>query len=253
MHVSRLGLTPLKGARHLARRSVLLDAAGPAGDRAFCLVDPVAARCLRTVEHPALLGTEAEWDGERLVTRLPGGLVVEGEPAPTGERLVVDYWGRPAAVEPVAGPWAAAYARLLGRDVVLARCAPGVVVFDAPVSLVTRSSLAALSRAVGAAVDPARFRATLVVDDGPGAAPDVDQAWAGRRLHVGAAELRVLGPVDRCAVVEVDPVSGRRDLSLLRALAARGRSDHPLALGVDAEVLRPGRVRVGDPVALPEG
>ena len=39
MHITRIGLTPLKGARHAPLTQVLLDRRGPVGDRIFCLVD----------------------------------------------------------------------------------------------------------------------------------------------------------------------------------------------------------------------
>ena len=63
MRVSRIGFTPLKGGRHRTHGSVVLAEDGPVGDRVFCLVDPVADRCLRTVENPTLIRTSVTWDG----------------------------------------------------------------------------------------------------------------------------------------------------------------------------------------------
>ena len=40
MHVTRIGLTPVKGGRHAEQASVDLTLDGPVGDRVFCLVDP---------------------------------------------------------------------------------------------------------------------------------------------------------------------------------------------------------------------
>ena len=174
MRIARIGLTPVKGGRHVELPAVDLTPDGPVGDRVFCLVDRAVGRVLRTVEHPTLLATSADWDGVVLTTTLPGG-TVEGVPSPTGETLKVDYWGRVAALDVVDGPWAAAYAEHLGvpaGDLVLARSAqPGAVVYGAPVSLVTTSSLDLLAERVGAPVDSAQLRATFTVDTGECARP----------------------------------------------------------------------------------
>lgn len=244
MQVARIGLTPVKGGRHRTLGSVELAEAGPVGDRVFALVDPATDRCLRTIENPSLLRASATWDGRVLSIGLPDGEHV-GEPVPTGEVLDVDYWGRTAAVEVVAGPWAAAYSSLLGREVVLGRCAPGDVVYGGAVTLVTSASLARLSEEVGAPVDAARFRATVQLDgDLPAHAED---DWVGRRLRLGGAEVRVRGVVPRCGVIDLDPDSGLRDLGLMRALAAYRLARGEVVFGVDAEVTVPGTVATGDP------
>ena len=247
MRVTRIGLTPVKGGRHQARESVLLSATGPRGDRAFCLVDVAAQRCLRTVENPSLLRTRASWDGTVLAVQLPDATVT-GVPMRTGELLRVDYWGRTAVVERVAGGWAAAYSAHLGREVVLAAAPAGEVVYGEPVSLVTTSSVTHLAGALGAPVDSARFRATLLVDSGD-LPPFTEEEWAGRPVRLGDAEVVVRGPVPRCAVIDLDPVSGARDLPVLRGLAAV-RGAREVAFGVDAYVSRPGPVHVGDPVVV---
>jgi uncharacterized protein YcbX len=243
MHIARIGFTPLKGGRHRTHEAVSLTEAGPVGDRAFCLVDPQTDRCLRTVENPTLLRTSVSWDGTVLTAELPAG-TVWGAPQPTGEARTVDYWGRTAVLEVVDGPWAAAYSDHLGRDVVLARAAPGEVVYGASVTLVTSASLDRLSDVLGAPVDAARFRATFELDVGDEPA-HVEDGWVGRRVSIGTAEVRVRGLVPRCVVVDLDPASGVRDLQVLRALATHRRDDGEVAFGVDAVVTRPGRVTTG--------
>lgn len=251
MLVARIGFTPLKGGRHRTHGSVLLTENGPLGDRVFCLVDAAADRCLRTVENPTLLQTSASWDGTVLSVALPSGTVV-GEPVSTGELREVDYWGRTAVLELVDGPWAAACSAHLGREVVLARSAPGDVVYGGQVTLVTSASLARLADEVAAPVDGARFRATFQLDGG-GLPPHAEDDWVGRRLRIGAAEIRVRGVVPRCAVIDLDPASGVRDLELMKALAGYRRAGSEVAFGVDADVTVPGRVSTGDPVVLAQG
>ncbi len=250
MRIARIGLTPVKGGRHVELPVVDLTRDGPVGDRVFCLVDRAAGRVLRTVEHPTLLATSADWDGVVLTTTLPGS-TVEGVPSPTGETLKVDYWGRVAALDVVDGPWAAAYAEHLGvpaGDLVLARSAhPGAVVYGAPVSLVTTSSLDLLAERVGAPVDSAQLRATFTVDTGEAPA-HVEDGWLGRRIRLGAAEVEVRSVLPRCAVIDLDPVSGTRRQRNLRALGRYRQHAGEVGFGVDAVVTEPGRVRLGDGV-----
>ncbi len=248
MRIERIGFTPLKGGRHRAHDAVRLDAGGPVGDRVFCLVDPAEDRCLRTVENPSLLQAQASFASGVLTVELPGGTVA-AEPAPTGEVREVDYWGRSARVEVVDGPWAAAYRAHLGREVLLARAAPGEVVYGGSVTLVTSGSLALLAERLGRPAVGARFRATFEVDSGDARA-HVEDDWAGRTLRVGTARLRVRGAVPRCAVVDLDPASGVRDAEVLATLAVYRRHQGEVSFGVDAEVIAPGRVVTGDRVEL---
>lgn len=248
MHVARIGFTPLKGGRHREHPTVELSATGPVGDRELCLVDPVAARCLRTVENPTLVQMLARREGERLTVELPH-CTVAGEPAATGETLTVDYWGRDAVVEVLDGPFADACSQHLGRDVVLARARPGDVVYGGSVTLVTTSSLALLGEKAGVPVGGERFRATFHVDTGdlPAHAED---AWVGREIALGSARVRVRGVVPRCAVIDLDPETGVRDVDVLRTLAGYRRDQGEVIFGVDAEVTEPGRINAGDQVEL---
>jgi uncharacterized protein YcbX len=185
-----------------------------------------------------------------LTTTLPGR-TVEGVPSPTGETLKVDYWGRVAALDVVDGPWAAAYAEHLGLpadELVLARSAhPGEVVYGAPVSLVTTSSLGLLEQRFGGPVDSAQFRATFTVDTGEGPA-HVEDDWVGRRLRVGTAEIEVRSVLPRCAVLDHDPASGTRRQRVLAVLAGYRQHATEVGFGVDAVVTDPGRVQLGDRV-----
>jgi uncharacterized protein YcbX len=251
MRIDRIGFTPLKGARHLSHDSVELTAEGPVGDRVFCLVDPARERVLRTVENPSLVRTVARWDAGILSVDLPGS-TVEGTPTPTGEVVKVDYWGRAAALEVVAGPWAGAFSEYLGYDVVLARSVnPGEVVYGGSVTLVTTASTRLLSERAGREVDSARFRSTFLLD--ADVEPHAEDSWVGRQLRLGEATVLVRGTVPRCAVVDVDPATGLDKAPVLRTLAGYRRAEREVHFGVDAVVVSPGVVRAGDAAELERG
>ena len=68
------------------------------------------------------------------------------------------------------------------------------------------------------------------------------------RLQLGDAVVKVEAPVARCGVIDLDPVTGEKDGSLLKALAGyRPNSGGEPWFGVDARVVVPGVVRPGDP------
>lgn len=252
MLIERIGFTVVKGGRHVTRTSVDLTTDGPVGDRAFCLVDRARRRVLRTVDHPSLMRASVTWSAGVLAVHLPG-VAVEGVPVPAGEELKVDYWGRVARLEVVDGPWAAAYSDLLGVEVLLARVVhPGEVVYGAPVSLVTTSSLRLLAERLGADVAGERFRATFLLDTGS-AEPHVEDAWIGRQLTIGEARVEVRSVIPRCAVVDRNPSTGQRDAHVLDTLGGYRLEQGSIGFGVDAVVTTAGRVRTGDPVVDPAG
>jgi uncharacterized protein len=251
MRIERIGFTPLKGARHVARDRVELSPEGPVGDRVFCLVDPDRGRVLRTVENPTLVRAVARWDSGVLSVDLPSG-TVEGTPTSTGEVVKADYWGRTAAVEVVDGPWAEAFSEHLGRDVVLARTAhPGEVVYGGAVTLVTTASLRLLAEQVGRDVASERFRSTFLLDVEGG--PHEEDSWVGRELRLGEAVVAVRGQVPRCAVVDLDPENGVERQPVLGTLARYRRGRNDVHFGVDAVVVTPGVVSTGDVVDLERG
>ena len=213
----------------------------------FCLVDPERERVLRTVENPTLMQTQATWDAGVLTVALPGA-TVEGVPAPTGETRKLDYWGRRVALELVDGPWAAAYSEHLGYDVQVARATAGDVVYGGRVSLVTTGSLDELSRRVGLPVLDSQMRATFTVHTDE---PHLEDAWLGRRLTLGEAEVEVRGAIPRCHVIDLDPDTGARRTEAMKALADYRRDHNEVLFGVDAVVTRPGRVHVGDAAVEP--
>ncbi|MFC3689811.1 hypothetical protein [Aquipuribacter hungaricus] len=222
MEVVGLGVSVLKGAAQEHPDRLRLDARGPVHDRRFALVDPVAARVLRTVENPRLMSLRARTlpagtgtapgpsgtrrdgddghDGDVLVVEVPGHPPTAVPVRPVG-LLEADYWGRPCRLEVLGGPAVTALtttlSTVLGREVVLCRAGRRDVVYGEGVTLVTTSSLVELERRRASAgtggparpleellADAERWRATLAVRT-DGAPPFVEDGWHGRTLRVG--------------------------------------------------------------------
>jgi uncharacterized protein YcbX len=239
LDVRSVGFTPVKGTRHVPQPEASFDADGPVGDRLYCLVDTERRRVLKTVQNPSLLAVVARLDGPALGLTVSDGPTVQAVPEPTGETSVCDYWGRPVALSPLDGPHAGLLSRWLGRPVRLALAPRGGVVYGAPVTVVATASVRDLGdRAArpGLVAEASRFRATFVVET---EVPYVEETWTGREVVADGVWLRIGAPVPRCAVVDLDPDTGRRGSGVLKALAAYrpGNGAGEPYFGVYAEVV----------------
>jgi MOSC domain-containing protein len=112
------------------------------------------------------------------------------------------------------------------------------------VSIINLASVAQVAQAIGAPVDPLRFRGNLYVEGWP--------AWRefdflDRELRAGTAvRLRVVKRIVRCAATNVDPRTGTRDLAIPETLMRRfGHGD----CGVYAEVIAGGTIAVADEIS----
>jgi len=268
--VARLGLTPLKGAAHSHPERIAVRRDEVVGDRRWALIQPAASewRIVRTVESPKMTAVRARCAaGGVLHMELPDGRRYLVDGAHTGA-VVAEYWGRPANVHLVPGPWDRALSELLGGEVHLVTVdRAGAVVFAEPVSIVTTSSVLEVARRAGVSgdapggdgdghgdgdggVDDERFRSTLVIDT-PGLSAFAEDGWVGGRLQVGPVELIVRQRLARCAVIRIRPgtgVVGGPDP--LKLLAADRVVNGEVVFGLGAEVAVPGEIAVGDPVHL---
>jgi uncharacterized protein YcbX len=119
-------------------------------------------------------------------------------------------------------------------------------VFDTmPLSVLSTRTVAGLSALAGAELDVLRFRPNLLIEAAGGESFPED-AWVGAVLRIGALRMRVDARDKRCMVVNIDPVTTRRDPAILRAIAR----ERDTCLGVYGSTVQPGRVAVGDPVIL---
>jgi uncharacterized protein len=133
---------------------------------------------------------------------------------------------------------------------------PGSFVDFAPLHLLTTSTLDRIAGLIPhGQADLERYRPNVVIRTA--AAGFTENDWLERILRVGDdLVLRVIARTPRCAVPTLAHGALPRDPDALRVLARHNRVE-PLAslgpepcAGVYAEVLRPGRIRTGDPVRL---
>ncbi|MEX0755440.1 MAG: MOSC domain-containing protein [Actinomycetota bacterium] len=247
--VQRISVTPVKGTTLHHPDEIQIERFGVRGNRRFLFVDP-----RRTTYNAGrlgpLMGVRADVEGDSLTFTLPDGSSLCGAVHPGGEVVELDMWGRTLLVRRVPGPWDEAISSLVGLPLRLVEpVEPGDGNDDEPITLVSLASVAALATEAGADhVDAGRFRMTLDID---GVGAHEEDSWAGRRIRVGSAVLRVGDQVPRCVLTTWDPGSGDRDLDTLRIIRKyRGRTHDGLPFGMYASVIEPGVVRAGDEIRL---
>lgn len=203
-----------------------LDTRGVTGDRTWSVRTAAGKigsgkNTRRFAAVIGLLELRARTDGDTVLVETPGGTSYD-------------------VAEPAA---AAAISHRVGQPVTLAREGDVSHFDDGPVSLIGTGSIDALARAVGEPVDPARFRANIVLDTPQ---PYVEDEWMGRDVRVGTAVLHVTMRSPRCVMVDMRTA----DLPAQPGnLTTVGRI-HDACLGVIATVVRPGRICPGEPVVL---
>jgi uncharacterized protein YcbX len=153
---------------------------------------------------------------------------------PSGQPLINEHpWDSPEAlalVKAAAGDdaWLEAYAGPERFDVL-------------PLLVATDGAVAAFGR------DVRRLRPNILIGGAEGLS---ERQWPGAHLHIGHAIVRLDSLRGRCPMTTVDPDTLERDPEVLRDIGRRfgGR------LALNADVVRPGTVEVGDLVRLvPEG
>lgn len=107
------------------------------------------------------------------------------------------------------------------------------------ISVLNLASVRELETRIGADIDPARFRANVVIDGLP---PFAELDAVGSVLSLGQVSLRILSRTKRCAATEVNPATAERDLKIPYLL--RKHLGH-MDMGVYVEVSTGGTLNVG--------
>ncbi|HYI18267.1 MAG TPA: MOSC domain-containing protein [Solirubrobacteraceae bacterium] len=248
--IVRLSLTPIKGTALHHPESLRLTASGAEGDRAFFLATE-DDRLISIFRTGAVAHVRAEYDAGRSELALFDGRreLCRGTTG-AGVPVAVDFYGeRIVTGRHVDGPWDAVFSGLLGRPVRLVRAdhANGGI-DEEPATLLGTASIAAVGRQLGEPVDGRRFRMLIEVET---TEPHAEDTWRGALLAGDEVQLRVGGPVLRCAAVTRHPDTGTRDQDVLRAIkqyrgVVTSERSRGLCFGVYAGVVAGGTLRTGE-------
>lgn len=251
MNVIALSTTPIKGTRLHVVDEVELGHHGAHGDRRFFVID-ARERMINAKSAGEMQSVVAECQNGSLSLSFPGGEPVTA-PIALGEEVSVRFFASTVPARPLQGPFSEALSEHLGQPVRVVESVAGAVDRgpSGGATLISRASLERLAGAAGEdAIDARRFRMLIEID---GIAAHGEDAWVGRDVRVGEATIRFAGHVGRCLITSRDPESGEIDLPTLDILGGYRRdveSTEPLPFGIYGEIVEPGRVRLGDAVAL---
>lgn len=252
LRVSVLSVTPVKGLAVQHPPFVDVSTDGVEGDRALFLIDE-DDKLISCTELGGLMAHRADFDPRSSVLRVhgPDGQT-RSAPVELGEAVDTDFYGERSVSGHVVPSWGEYFSDMAGRPVRLVLGNSGG--YDiARLTLLSSASVQALADGEAGPVDARRFRMNVELS---GAAPHEEDTWAGRELRLGEAVLRVGGPVKRCAATTRNPDTGVVDLQTLKMIGRRrGRQETArfgkgFYFGVYADVVSPGRVHVGDEIAL---
>ena len=116
----------------------------------------------------------------------------------------------------------------------------------APVSLISRQTVARIAEESGTKENSSRFRPNLLVDL-KDAGPFDELHWVGKTLRIGSTARIAVTEVDqRCVMITLDPATGESSPEILNCVV----QNHGQTAGIYATVLTPGEVRAGDPILL---
>lgn len=109
------------------------------------------------------------------------------------------------------------------------------------VSLINLATVREVGAALGADIDPMRFRANIYMDGGE---PWEESTWLDREVQVGEVRARVVMRTPRCSATNVNPVTAERDMTLPATMMERyGHRELGVYLQVlDGGTLAPGAV-----------
>jgi len=208
MQIAELWRYPVKSLRGEQLAHAELLPDGVFGDRLVYVRAP-GGRTITSRTRPGLLGLAGTLGDD-------GVPLIEGHP-----------WNHPrsiAAVEAAAGA---------GATLVLSE---GPERFDVlPLSILTDGAIAALG------VDRRRLRPNILIGGVDGLS---ERDWPGRELRIGSALVAVVKLRPRCVMTTFDPDTLAQDHGVLRRIV----TDFGGVMALDAFVVEPGGVRVGDAI-----
>ena len=112
------------------------------------------------------------------------------------------------------------------------------------ISIGGTESLAAFAAETGTKVDARRFRLNIILHT---KTPFVENQWLGSFMQIGDAVITLVEHVGRCAAINVDPATAKREPDHLTTMRdSFGHSN----LGIFGLVVKPGKLGLGDKVSI---
>lgn len=254
MNVAEINLYPIKSMRGTSVPEALVGSHGLVNDRCWMLVDG-EGRKITQRECPRLALLLPRVEHERLRVRVPGSsdiVVALNRTGWTGELLTVDLWGHEHTGVTASEAINRALSDATGMNCRLLWLAwEDDVPFhdDAPLLVISQTSLDELNRRLPEPIPMNRFRPSVVV---AGSTAFEEDDW--QRIAIGETEFDAVKLCVRCAITTVDQAEGVfRGPEPLKTLATFRRVEQNVAFGAYFRPLTAGaRIQVGDELMVRE-
>jgi uncharacterized protein YcbX len=211
MHVAELWRYPVKSLRGEQVAEADVLQTGIRGDREIVVVSAERGRVITSRTHHHLLG-------------LRGGISDRGQATINGIP-----WNHPGATLLVE--------QAVGEQVELVPVATAERFDVLPLLVATDGAFATMG------VDSRRFRPNILIGGVEGLA---ERGWEGKNLRIGTIEIHAAQLRARCVMTTYDPDTLKQDKNILFRIVKE--FDGTMAL--DCSVVKPGIVRLGDPVTV---
>ena len=213
MNVSAINVYPIKSLRGSTLVEAFVRSYGLEHDRQWMLVNPASQKITQR-DCPLLATLMPHVEAAGLRVTAPGGretFVPYDAGSWTDDDVVVDLWGRSFVGVAAAPAINQALSELIGMDCRLLSIRSDVfrvkrdVAFqdDAPILIISESSLEELNRRLAVPLPMDRFRPSIVVRD---AAPFDEDGW--QRIAIGDAAFRAVKACERCVTTTIDQATG---------------------------------------------
>jgi len=256
MTITEINLYPVKSLRGTSVPQALVGSNGLQHDRCWMLVDDQGKKITQR-ECPRLALLLPRLQDGTLRVEVPGASdIVVPRDGWTDELLTVDLWGHEHTGLVAAGAVNHALSDAAGMSCRLLSLAHdkatgnGVPFHDdAPLLVISQSSLDELNRRLPTAVPMNRFRPSVVVT---GSTAFEEDEW--QRIAIGETEFTAVKQCVRCSITTVDQAQGEfRGPEPLKTLATFRRLEQNVAFGTYFRPLNPGgKLRVEDDVKVLE-
>jgi uncharacterized protein YcbX len=211
MHVSEIWRYPVKSLKGERLQETKITKFGIPGDRQIAVVRTINGRFLTSRSRPKLLG-------------LQGSINADGVPTIDGH-----LWDSTEALQIVR--------EAAGEAVSLEQIPPPQAFDVLPLLVATDGAARYLN------IDHRRLRPNILLAD----VPELEERkWPGRVIAIGDVRIHAEKLRDRCVMTTFDPDTQAQDPSVLLRIVRE--LDGSTAL--DSSVITPGKIRVGDAVAI---
>jgi len=261
--LSAINIYPVKSAKGISLNSWRVGERGFELDRRWMVVDS-HDRFLTQRQHPQMALITVSIDKESLILEAPG---MQRIPvplrAPSRTLIQAQVWDDLVQALPLGDEisvWLSDYLSLQAKLVFMPDQSRRFVdseyskngdhygFADAfPFLIISQASLHELNRRLETPLPMNRFRPNLVLSN---CEPFAEDTW--KEIRIGPIPFHIVKPCSRCAIITVDPATGKIGKEPLRTLATFRKTNNEVYFGENAIHGKEGILNIGDSVEVLE-